>query len=573
MILKVSVESGDGSRGYAGFVEITPQLTLAQLRVVISRTIDVDSLPSHYQFIRNDGLLVGSRGEHSILASRFLPCITLMPTPESPIAGSAAGHAFALPIRLLPPVAASLRAVQVKVVLWTGAVFRMWALSSCTFAQLRTEASRHWRLNPADTLLTDDEGAAWPDAAFVHDVLLEVQQAVHSQLQANGGGVGAPSPLEDVAQHAAASAVPFILRLRDPTAERALDPRGFKTERQRRTDRRLRSSSSASEAEERLGISGCRDRRSPSEGRGVDAATGEHQRRRHAQGGRGGWDGSSDGRSAGEAVDDSLLLLADGLADDPFAGDDFASTAEGATGFVDGVGDESEYSRGESRAEDAPAEQAGAGSGAAPESPDRREEHARAPLPPSFSASQMRQQRFMTQQHPASPQHPLSPAHALVSSASLVPSQDAISPDRAAAERLAGFAAIEPRLWRVFTWYACAGDATDPFHIRGRQWRCLLDDCGLLVPDVGGATPPLQNQLTPETAHLVFSVAVSQQARKWAGAAGPAVGALGGHPGLGVVAGPRLRHTAGVADSSVGLSYIQVSVGRSRRGESVHVYL
>jgi len=45
---------------------------------------------------------------------------------------------------------------------------------------------------------------------------------------------------------------------------------------------------------------------------------------------------------------------------------------------------------------------------------------------------------------------------------------------------LGHFAAVEPRLWRIFTWYAVAGDASDPFHIRARQWRCLLDDCGLL---------------------------------------------------------------------------------------------
>ncbi len=83
----MSVENGGGAKQYIGFVEIAPRVTLAQLRQIISRTLDCDSVPVHYQFVRSDGLLVGSRGEHAIPANHFLPCVTLMPTPESPIAG------------------------------------------------------------------------------------------------------------------------------------------------------------------------------------------------------------------------------------------------------------------------------------------------------------------------------------------------------------------------------------------------------------------------------------------------------------------------------------------------------
>jgi hypothetical protein len=86
-VLKIFVEAGGGSKTYIGFVEIDRGTTLAQLRSIISRTLDVDSVPAHYQFVRGDGLLVGSRGEYNLLASRFLPNATLIPTPESPIAG------------------------------------------------------------------------------------------------------------------------------------------------------------------------------------------------------------------------------------------------------------------------------------------------------------------------------------------------------------------------------------------------------------------------------------------------------------------------------------------------------
>ena len=58
--------------------------------------------------------------------------------------------------------------------------------------------------------------------------------------------------------------------------------------------------------------------------------------------------------------------------------------------------------------------------------------------------------------------------------------------DAASACALAAVASFEPRLWRIFTYYAAAGDASDPLALRARQWRCMLDDCGLLRPH---ATP------------------------------------------------------------------------------------
>lgn len=478
--------------------------------MAIAKTLDVDLLPPHYQFVRGDGLLVGSKGEGSILASRFLPCITLMPTPESPIAA------------------------QVKVTLWSGACFYMWALPSCAFAQLRTEASRFWGLNPADTVLLDRDGAAWPDAALVHEVLAEVARAQAAPQQVGSGGPP-PAPLEEEAQRAAARAVSFILRLRDSTAERALDPRAFRSQgggSGSRAHRRRRSSATA-----------------------ASASAAEHRAVRHRAGG---------GERAGG--DESLLLLADGLADDPFgaAEEDFASSSEGDEGeglFSSGQSAEGEEAGGSSDDDERVAlgggdrgEEGGryaGGRGSAPRldgGARRRSASAGGGSSASEGGSRGSEAHLFTPPPPA--------AVTSHSDASPLPSPVA------AAERLAAFAAIEPRCWRVFTWYACAGDSGDPFHVRARQWRCLLDDCGLLTSSTaaaaaappGGACPAL----TPEVAYLIFRSAVAFQGQRCAGAeAGSAVGALGGHPGLGPVAGPRHTPGAGVTDSPVGLGYVQ----------------
>ena len=84
-LLRVSVEGLGG--GNVGFVEITADTTLTQLRTLIERNLDVDIVPRFYQFVKPDGMLVGSAKERSTLASGFLPCVTLMPTQESPLAG------------------------------------------------------------------------------------------------------------------------------------------------------------------------------------------------------------------------------------------------------------------------------------------------------------------------------------------------------------------------------------------------------------------------------------------------------------------------------------------------------
>jgi hypothetical protein len=82
-MLRVAV---DGA-GYIGFVEVSPDTTLAQLRHAIAQSLDVDIVPRHYQFLAPDGSAIGSRKEGSIAACRLLPCATLLPTTESPLAG------------------------------------------------------------------------------------------------------------------------------------------------------------------------------------------------------------------------------------------------------------------------------------------------------------------------------------------------------------------------------------------------------------------------------------------------------------------------------------------------------
>lgn len=98
--------------GYVGPVEVTPTLTLADLRGVLAQTFDADSLPQHFQYLVGPGgVTLGSRKEATTLAWALRPSITLLGVSESPVA------------------------VPVCVTLWTGAhTFAMWALPSCTVA-------------------------------------------------------------------------------------------------------------------------------------------------------------------------------------------------------------------------------------------------------------------------------------------------------------------------------------------------------------------------------------------------------------------------------------------------------
>jgi hypothetical protein len=132
---------------YLGFVEIDDGTTLRSLRGIISRTLDAATVPAHYSFLARDGSFVGSRHEGALAARRFLPALSLMATSESPLAERA------------------------RVELWTGARFDMLVLASCAVRELRAEAARFWRLNPADTVLRDGAGAAWADFMPVHEAL------------------------------------------------------------------------------------------------------------------------------------------------------------------------------------------------------------------------------------------------------------------------------------------------------------------------------------------------------------------------------------------------------------------
>jgi hypothetical protein len=99
------------------------------------------------------------------------------------------------------------------------------------------------------------------------------------------------------------------------------------------------------------------------------------------------------------------------------------------------------------------------------------------------------------------------------------------------AHALAAFPPAEPRLWRIFTYYAAAGDASEPLALRARQWRCLLDDAGLLAPSGGSAAAALPSPvndgtagafprvLTPETADMLFAAAAASSS--FGGASAP----------------------------------------------------
>ena len=73
--------------GYIGLVEVTPTLSLKQLRVLLQQTFDVDTLPPFYQFLLPSGVTVGMRKESTTLAITQSN-ITLLPTAESPLAGA-----------------------------------------------------------------------------------------------------------------------------------------------------------------------------------------------------------------------------------------------------------------------------------------------------------------------------------------------------------------------------------------------------------------------------------------------------------------------------------------------------
>jgi hypothetical protein len=80
-----------------GPVEIWPETTLSDLRRVIASTLDAETVPAHYQFCKADGTPVGTRKEPSLLASKFLPSIKLLPTTESPLAGKFCMKSLASP--------------------------------------------------------------------------------------------------------------------------------------------------------------------------------------------------------------------------------------------------------------------------------------------------------------------------------------------------------------------------------------------------------------------------------------------------------------------------------------------
>ena len=228
-VLRVVIEGG----GYVGFVDIARDTTLAALRALIATNLDAETIPAHYQFVRPDRMLVGVSKERGLFARDFLPCITLMPTPESPLAGElvVTSEALARSVRTYCPSAHTLRrrtplappcAAPAVVVLWTGAVFRMWVLPTATLEQLRVEASRAWGLNPADTLLTNADGAIWSDTHLVSEAIAasvqRTEDTAHATSSASRRRRGSAT---------ATRRPPFVLRMRDPVAERAIDPRAF----------------------------------------------------------------------------------------------------------------------------------------------------------------------------------------------------------------------------------------------------------------------------------------------------------------------------------------------------------
>ena len=149
------------------------------------------------------------------------------------------------------------------VTLWTGAIFRMWSLPSCTVGALRAEAARFWRLRPADAVLVDHTGAVWPDSVLVNDATAAAAVASDASDAVEKGGIDGGDDASSTASidadedgaserggsnSAGGSATRassggrgsssrslavrlFHLRLRDVSAERGMDPQNFRSAR------------------------------------------------------------------------------------------------------------------------------------------------------------------------------------------------------------------------------------------------------------------------------------------------------------------------------------------------------
>ena len=160
-MLRIAQEDGE----FLGFIELgkSAELSLADLRQRMKT--ELDNVPAKFNFLLPDGVPVSLRQEKMITASDFLPHLTIR----------RAGNA---------------RGASNKVnVTFNGDLLSTWITTDYTFGQLRKDAARYFNLSPAEALLQDGEGCAWPEQARIESMFTEdlqgAQPDVHLVLKAS----------------------------------------------------------------------------------------------------------------------------------------------------------------------------------------------------------------------------------------------------------------------------------------------------------------------------------------------------------------------------------------------------
>jgi hypothetical protein len=418
--------------------------------------------------------------------------------------------------------------LRVQVKLWTNALFKMWTLPKTTFGQLREEAARFWLLNPADTLLEDAEGVLWSDTALVHEALQSFE-AAHTKAGTPVSArhvSAAQSPLANIAASLGQEMPQILLRMRERDTEKLFAARQFRTH-VASPDRGKLNSRSASSRQLHKAL------KDPNEGQARSAVH----------------------RSA--SPEDDL---------------DFESTtSEEADTFAE---------EGSLQGDDAP--------------DARALIRQSSPFLDTFASASSELVKVdnhtavlipRTTHTPHVPSKYVQPPRlSNVPHVALLQAAMTVS-----TPHLQEFAAVEPHLWRIFTYYAVAGDAVDPFHLRSRQWRCFLDDCGLLlpVPQSTASTTAAPRRLgarissshdsiiTPQIADVIFSSAVGEGRRAMSASIVPK-GKLTMSAAAAADAAVKQAKVALVNSTAVGMDYLQflraliaISVRVSRQSQGL----
>ena len=172
-MLRIAQEDGE----FLGFIEISGNdvRTLAQVRQRMGD--ELDNTPKKFNFLLPDGVPVSLRQEKNILASDFLPHLTIRRGGSAPGASNKISVDF------------------------NGDRLSTWITADYTFGQLRKDSARYFNVSAGDVLLQDGEGCAWPEQARIESMFSDDsndQPGVHLVLKASHRLTRTNSPTDEL---------------------------------------------------------------------------------------------------------------------------------------------------------------------------------------------------------------------------------------------------------------------------------------------------------------------------------------------------------------------------------------